>query len=308
MNTLLISLLQAVLVLLLAPLASGFSRQLRCKMHNRRGPGILQDYRDLKKYFARQDTMPPDSGAIFRWMPVVLVSCMFVVAMAVPMLTYDTYPYLSDLIAVVYLMALARFVFSLAALDSGSAYPGIGGIRELILGILVEPSLLLSLFVVALMCGTTQLGQIGLTIQSGDFTTWAALVTCAIALGFACYMELGKLPYDLAEAEQELQEGPLMEYSGPSLGMIKLGLAMKQVIMVSLFASLFVPWGIAAGTGLVSVLIGLVLWIVKLLVLIFLAGIFENSVMRVRFVKVSKQSWIAVGFAALAFAFYLIGI
>lgn len=308
MNTLLISLIQALLVLLLAPLVSGFSRQLRCKMHSRRGPGILQDYRDMKKYFTRQDTMPPASGLIFRWMPIIFVACMFVVAMAVPMLSFNTLPWISDLITIVYLMALARFIFSLAALDSGSAYPGIGGIRELILGILVEPSLLLSLFVVALMCGTTYLPAMGLATQQGGQLPLAALITCAIALAFACYMELGKLPYDLAEAEQELQEGPLMEYSGPSLSMIKAGLTMKQIIMISLFVTIFLPWGISADGSVAALIIGLLIWLIKVFTLVFIVGILENSVMRVRFAKVSHQSWIAVGFAALAFAFYLIGI
>lgn len=308
MNTLLISLIQALLVLLLAPLVSGFSRQLRCKMHNRKGPGILQDYRDMKKYFTRQDVMPPASGLIFRWMPVMFVGCMFVVAMAVPMYSYQTLPWISDLITIVYLMAFARFMFSLAALDSGSAYPGIGGIRELILGILVEPSLLLSLFVIALMCGTSHLPAMGLAMQQGAQLPLAAVITCAIALAFACYMELGKLPYDLAEAEQELQEGPLMEYSGPSLSMIKAGLAMKQIIMISLFVSIFLPWGISTDGSVVSVVLGVVFWLIKLFILVFIAGILENSVMRVRFVKVSHQSWIAVGFAALAFVFYLVGI
>ena len=110
------------------------------------------------------------------------------------------------------------------------------------MSVLIEPSMLLALFAAALVCGSTDIATMGQHIMTGAIDAPVAVILAGIAFAIACYMELGKLPFDQAEAEQELQEGPLAELSGPSLAMAKLAMSMKQVLVVAWFCAIFVPW------------------------------------------------------------------
>lgn len=306
---LLLAVFQALLLFAAAPLISGLSRTIRAKMHTRHGPGLLQDYRDILKLMKRQDVHPPASGTVFRIMPVVMLATMMAVAMGLPILTrFTPVGALGDLITIVYLFALGRFFFSLSGIDSGSSFAGIGASRELTMGVLVEPVMLLSLFVAALLAGSTNLGIIGANIAEGHVHSVTATVVAALAFAFAIYIELGKLPYDMAEAEQELQEGPLTEYSGPSLAFVKWSLSLKQTVVVAWFIGIFLPFGSAVDLTMAGLLTGLAAFAVKV-VLIFLAvGIVENSVARARFRLTPQHSWLGVGAASLAFVFYLVGL
>ncbi len=304
-----IAIIQALLVLLLAPFASGTARWMRAKMHTRRGPSIWQDYYDIAKLFKRQDVQPAESSFIHRLMPPLFMGTMLVLAMGIPMITrFSPIPVLGDIILIIYLMALPRFFFALSAIDSGDAYAGIGGARELIVGVLVEPSMMLALFVAALATGTTNVGGMGDAIATLSATSPIGVVLAGVAFGMACYIELGKLPFDMAEAEQELQEGPLQEYSGPSLAMAKMALSMKQLIVVAWFIAIFIPFGSATELTLPALGMGLVWFLVKMLIIFFACSLFENVVSRVRYKLLGHQTWTVVGIAAFAFVFCVLGI
>jgi hydrogenase-4 component C len=304
-----LAILQALLLLAAAPMLSGLSRVLRAKMHTRRGPGMLQDYRDLLKLMKRQDIRPPASGAIFQIMPVVLMAIMLLIAMGTPVITrYAPISAIGDLVTTIYLFATARFFFALSGIDSGSSFAGIGGSRELTLGILVEPMMLLALFVAALLAGSTNLGAIGNAVVTGQMHSMTATLMAALAFGFAAYIELGKLPYDMAEAEQELQEGPLTEYSGPSLALIKWSMALKQTVIVAWFIGVFLPFGSPVELSLPGVLLGIPIFAMKTVAIFLVVGIVENSVARARFRLTPQHSWLGMGVAALALVFYLVGL
>lgn len=309
LNHVLLAVFQAVVLLLAAPLVSGLARVMRAKMHNRIGPGLLQDYRDLFKLMTRQEVWPPDSGWVFRYMPAIVMVTLLVIATGTPMLTrFSPIAACGDLITTIYLFALARFFLALSGIDSGSSFAGIGASRELTVGVLVEPTMLLSLFVAALLAGSTDLGAISAAIASGHVHSMTAAVIAGLAFGFATYVELGKLPYDMAEAEQELQEGPLTEYSGPSLALLKWALALKQTIVVGWFVGLFLPFGSALELTPMAILAGLALFAVKVLVIFLAIGVVSNSVARTRFRLMPRHSWVGVGVASLAFVFYLVGL
>jgi hydrogenase-4 component C len=129
-----------------------------------------------------------------------------------------------------------------------------------------------------------------------------------VAFAFAVYIELGVLPYDMAEAEQELQEGPLTEYSGRSLAILKWCLALKQLLVVGWFAGLFLPFGSAVELTVPALVTGLVALVVKVLVVFVAVGIVSNSVARARFRLMPRHSWAGLGVASLAFVFYLVGL
>lgn len=304
----LIAILQGVLVCAVAPLFTGLSRVIRAKMHNRRGPSILQDYRDIAKLLARPETVAENSSFALRLMPVVFFAVTFMLAAGLPIFSQESpLPVFGDAITVMYALALARFFFALTGVDSSNAFAGIGSIRELLMSVLIEPSMLLALFATALIAGSTDIATMGRHIAAGDVTAPVAAVLAAIAFAVACYMELGKLPYDQAEAEQELQEGPLAELSGPSLAIAKLAMGMKQVVVVSWFCAIFVPWGEPAALGGAAVL-GAVVFLVKCLVDFAVCGLIENSVSRSRFKVLGNQTWAVVGIAVLALVFVVVGV
>ena len=212
-----------------------------------------------------------------------------------------------DLITLIYLLALFRFFFALSGLDTGSPFAGVGASRELTLGILVEPMLILSLLVLALIADSTHIEMISNTLAMGwnsPLTTVLALLAC----GFACFIEMGKIPFDVAEAEQELQEGPLTEYSGAGLALAKWGLGLKQVVMAALFVALFLPFGRAQELSLACLLTSLVVTLLKVLLIFVLASIAENTLARGRFLLIHHVTWLGFSLAALAWVFWLTGL
>ncbi|MGK3144110.1 respiratory chain complex I subunit 1 family protein [Pantoea sp. C2G6] len=302
-----LALLQAVALLALAPLFAGFSRVLRARMHNRRGPGLLQEYRDIAKLLTRQSVAPAAAGAAFRSMPWLLTGGLLVIATALPVITLvSPIGAAGDLITVIYLFALVRFVFAIAGLDTGSPFTGIGASREAVLGILVEPILLLGLWIAALVAGSTSLGAIASRVLHWPAHTSVTLLLAALACAFATYIEMGKLPFDLAEAEQELQEGPLTEYSGAALGVLKLGISLKQLVVVQLFLGLFLPFGLAGAITPLALLTATLLALAKLAIAIFIVALIENSVARLRFLNTSRTTWAGFGLAFLALVSWLV--
>lgn len=309
MNEILLAIIQPVLLLLAAPLFSGVSRVLRAKMHTRKGPSVFQDYYDLIKLFKREDVRTRDSSAPFRIMPVLFLATVLLLSMGMPMITrFCPIPALGDFIVVVYLLALPRFFFALSSIDSSGSYPGVGGIRELLASTLIEPSMIIALFAVAIATGCSNIGDMGNALASLSFTSPIAMVVAAFAFCIACYMELGKLPYDVAEAEQELQEGPLAEYSGPSLAMVKLAMSLKQIVVISMLIAIFFPFGSAVDMAPASLAFGLVVFLAKVSVVFTLCALIENTVVRVRFKLLSQHTWMVVGCSVLSLAFLVMGI
>jgi len=306
-----LGLLQALLLLLVAPLFSGFARVLRAKMHNRRGPGLLQNYRDLAKLMKRQEVVAEQAGWVFRFTPYIVMVCMLLIAAIVPVLTVRSpFGWAGDLVLVVYLYALARFFFTLSGLETGSNFGGTGARRELLISALVEPVMLLVLFVMALLARSTRLGEISAQVASGGIPYYTSVWLGMLAFAFAVFVEMGKLPFDLGEAEQELQEGPLTEYSGRSLALMKWGLYLKQVALLALFLAIFLPFGSAAPASftiqaLPGLLVAALIFLLKLTAFYFLAAIVENTMARVRFMKASSVTWAALAAAVLSFVFYL---
>jgi hydrogenase-4 component C len=126
-----------------------------------------------------------------------------------------------------------------------------------------------------------------------------------LAFAFASFVEMGKLPFDLGEAEQELQEGPLTEFSGRSLALLKWGIYMKQMVLVALFLAVFLPFGSMMTLTVPAILLAIVVFLIKVVFFYFIVGILENAMARVRFMKASAVTWAALGAAILSFVFYL---
>ncbi|EGT4510927.1 respiratory chain complex I subunit 1 family protein [Cronobacter sakazakii] len=302
MQNVIFPLLQALVLFACAPLLSGVTRVARARLHNRRGPGVLQEYRDLLKLLGRQSVAPAASGWVFRFTPYAMLAVMLTIAAALPVVTVRSpLPGAGDLITLIYLFAIARFFFAIAGLDTGSPFTGIGASREAMLGVLVEPILLLGLWVAATVAGSTHISQIAARVYEWPFAHSLTLVLALAACAFATFIEMGKLPFDLAEAEQELQEGPLSEYSGAGFALLKWGVSLKQLVVLQMFVGVFVPWGQMLTFSAGGLAIALALAVVKLLVGVLIIALFENSMARLRFNAVSRVTWTGFGLAFLAF-------
>lgn len=301
-----IAALQALLLLLAAPLFSGLARVLRAKMHSRKGPPLLQNYRDIAKLMKRQEVVAAQASWVFRAAPYVMMASMLLVALIVPVLTtISPLGMAGDLILVIYLFALPRFFLAIAGLDTGSTFASVGARRELLISALVEPVLLLVVFVLALLAGSTNLGTISSKVAAGELPFSMAFWLSLAAYAFATFIEMGKLPYDLGEAEQELQEGPLAEYSGRSLAILKWGIALKQLVLVALFLALFLPFGSMNGLAPLAALLAIFAFLAKAVLFYFIAAILENAMARTRFMNAPTAIWLALGAAVLSFVFYL---
>lgn len=302
LSQLFFALLQALLLFALAPLLSGLSRVCRARIHTRRGPGPLQEYRDLFKLLARQSVSPQAAGSVFRLMPYAFTGVMLTLAAVLPVVTpASPLPALADVISVIYLFAVARFVQVIAGLDSGSPFTGISASREATLGVLTEPILLLALWVAALIAGAPHLDAITARYMHWDQGQTLTQVLALLAAMFASFIEMGKLPFDVAEAEQELQEGVLTEYSGAGLAILKWGISLKQLVVLQLFIGVFLPFGQQAPLALAGLIA-----LAKLLLAIGLIALLENTVARLRFVAVARITWTGFGLACLALVSLLV--
>lgn len=298
----LFALIQALVLFAVAPLLSGVTRVARARLHNRRGPGVLQEYRDLFKLLGRQSVAPAASGWVFQLTPYVMVGVMLTIATALPVVTvYSPLPSLADLITLIYLFAIARFFFSIAGLDTGSPFTALGASREAMLGVLVEPILLLGLWVAAQVAGSTHISNITDTLYHWPVQRSVPLILALGACAFATFIEMGKLPFDLAEAEQELQEGPLTEYSGSGFAVLKWGISLKQLVVLQMFVGVFFPWGQMTQFSVGGLVLAMAIAVIKLLLGVLIIALFENSMARLRFCATSRITWAGFGIAFLAF-------
>ena len=229
--------------------------------------------------------------------------------MIIPILiTQSPFGWVGDMILVIYLLMVVRFFTSLSGLAAGSTFGGFGARRELLLSALVEPLMLLVLFVMALLARSTNLGAISTGIATGELPYYATVWLGMISFAFVVFVEMGKIPFDVGEAEQEIQEGALTEYSGRGLALMKWGIYMKQLVVVSLFLAVFVPFGSMTTLSVQAGLISLIVFLLKAALLYVIAAVLENAMARVRFIKAPAVTWIAFGVGLLCFAFYLVKI
>ncbi len=245
MSAIFFMIIQLVALLLIVPLFDGIARKLRAKYQSRVGPPIYQTYRDFVKLYQRRRTLPEHSSPLFRYTPYLLFACVCTMFCLLP-ITYANNSLVlgvCDIFILLYLGAMVRFLFATAGIDSGDPYAGVSSSRELMLGIYVEPVLILTLIVVMLSANSTNLAYIKELVIKGDIGYMNPSFSIAsIAFLWAMYVECGRKPYDLAEAEQELDEGLLAEYSGRDLAFIQASLIIKQFVMIGLFLSIFEPW------------------------------------------------------------------
>jgi formate hydrogenlyase subunit 4 len=304
--------LQAVQVLLLlavAPLVLGVTRKVRARLMRRVGPGVLQPYRDIWKLMHKEAVLAHNASWLYRVAPYLVFAATWVAAGLVP--TYGTnlmFSWSADLIAIVALLATARFALALAGMDVGTSFGGIGSSREMLISSLAEPAMLLVVFTVALVAGTTQLSAIATHMIEAPVGLRVSLGLALFAFALIAIAENARIPIDNPATHLELtmvHEAMVLEYSGRHLAVIEAAAALKLVLYFSLLICLFVPFGMAtADKGPAALAIGLGAWLAKLLLLALLLPVAETTVAKMRVFR--YPVFLGGAFAAAALAVFLL--
>ncbi len=258
MTNIAVGVFNILLVLLAAPLLDGVLRKVRARIHSRQGPPVLQTYYDLAKLMVKED----QSGAnnfLFNAAPVICLGSVLLAALFVPMGGVVPLGFSGDILVLVYVLTLAPIFLCLGGMASGSPYAYVGVNREIMLLMVVEPVLAVALISTAIKANSLMLAQcIDRYVSSAPEIS---LIVGAIAFFLILQPEVSKVPFDLAEAEQEIMEGPLIEYSGRKLALLKWSMYSKQIVLIGLFTGVFLPW---PGTGFLP--FGILIALVKILV------------------------------------------
>jgi formate hydrogenlyase subunit 4 len=296
---------QMLVVLALAPLLAGYVRTLKARLLGRRGPPLLQPYRDLLRLLRKEVVLAHSASWVFRVAPYIVFAATWVAAALVP--TFATgllFSYAADMIAIVALLGSARFMLALAGLDVGTSFGGIGSSREMMIASLAEPAMLMVVFTVALVAGSTQLSSIAAFMQGPDVGLRVSLALALVALVMVAIAENARIPVDNPATHLELtmvHEAMILEYSGRHLAVIELASFVKLLLYLSVIACVFAPWGIAvSGQGFAAYLAGLGAYAAKLAAGGFLLAVFETAIAKMRVFRVSDFMGAALMLGLLA--------
>jgi formate hydrogenlyase subunit 4 len=288
-----VQLIQIVLVVALAPLLTGYIRKVKARLVRRRGAAIIQPYRDLLRLM-RKDVIIPDTASwLFRVVPYLVFGGIWAAAALVPtFVTGLPFSWSADLVAIVGLLGSARFFLAIVGLDIGTAFGGIGSSREMMIASLAEPAMMMIVFTVSLLAGTTQLSSVADFMLNSHVGLRVSLGLALIALIMVGIAENARIPVDNPATHLELtmvHEAMVLEYSGRHLALIELASSLKLLLYMSLLACIFMPWGMAAPQhGVLAIAVGIASYMVKVAICGTLLALFESSVAKMRVFRVGE--------------------
>jgi len=296
---------QVLLVLFIAPLIEGIIKKVKARLQNRIGADLVQPYRDLFKYLRKDAVLAKEASWLTRTTPYLVFAIVLGSASLLPMAAvYSPLTFTGDIILLVYLFAVVRFFLAITALDSGSAFGGMGSSREMIMAAICEAALLLAVIAVLMQVGTTNLEAIVESLLTGgrdlfNYAYWLSFVAFLLVV----IVETGRIPYDNPDTHLELtmiHEAMLLEYSGRYWGLLHWALLVKQILVFTLFIDLFIPWGMAkAFTGL-AIFEGVAFYLFKVILLGIFLAVIETVYAKMRLFKVPKLLAVSMALSVLA--------
>ena len=250
---LLTQLLELAAALAAAPLFLGWINQCRAWLQNRSAPSIWLPYRGIRKLFHKDAVIAANASQLFRLAPYIIFGAMVVAAGIIPSLgTRLPFTRIADAIALVGLLATARVFISLAAMDIGTAFGTLGARREMMVGFLAEPALLMIIFVASLISSTTALPAITEHLATQTLGLYPSLAFTAVAFTMVLLAENARIPIDNPATHLELtmiHEALLLEYSARHLALMEWASALKLFNYACIGFALFIPWGVSTGQG-----------------------------------------------------------
>ncbi|MGA8055650.1 MAG: NADH-quinone oxidoreductase subunit H [Burkholderiales bacterium] len=296
--------IEVVLALLLAPLLTGWVNQCRAWLQNKSGPGLLRPYKTLQKLFAKDAVIASNASPLFRTTPYIVFGCMSLAAAIVPTLGTDLpFSAAADAIALVGLFALARVFISLAAMDIGTAFGTLGARREMMIGFLAEPALLMVLFTASLISQSTSLATIVERLAHMKLGIFPSLAFAGVAFTMVSLAENARIPIDNPATHLELtmiHEAMVLEYSSRHLALIEWASALKLFVYSCIGIAIFFPFGIAEGGDPLGLLYALPTLIFKLAIGGFLLALIEMISAKLRIFRAPEFLGAAFMLAVLA--------
>jgi formate hydrogenlyase subunit 4 len=302
------NILQAALIVLLAPLVRGAIARLKARLQRRQGASLWRPYADLLKLFRKEDLVPPSASIVFRLAPVVVFAATIAAVAFVPVLHESAlFGTTGDFIMLVYLLALGRFFLSLGALDGGSSFGGMGASREALVSTLAEAPLVLGLSSLAMLAHSVSLTAIvQWTLQEGFLQLFAVRALAFAAVALVAIAETGRIPVDNPTTHLELtmiHEAMVLEYSGPRLALVEWASSIKLHLLVALLIALFAPWGMATTLSVTGIAFALAAYLLKAALFIVAIAVVESSVAKLRMYLVPDFLGVASALAVLAVLF-----
>jgi len=303
-------LMELVTALLLAPLLTGWVNQCRAWLQNRSAPPLLQPYYMLSKLFHKDVLLAHNASTLFRAAPYIIFSCMALAAAIVPTLSTELiFAPAADAIALVGLFALARVFIALAGMDVGTAFGSLGARREMLIGFLAEPALLMVFFTASLISQSTSLATIVDTLANTEFVIYPSLAFAGVAFTMVSLAENARVPVDNPTTHLELtmiHEAMILEYSGRHLALIEWAASLKLFAYSCLGIALFLPMGIANSAGPLALVIAGFFMIVKLAIGAFVLALIETLSAKMRIFRAPEFLGTAFLLGVLAMLVHLL--
>jgi formate hydrogenlyase subunit 4 len=284
-----IAVIQVLVVPMVSPLGIGLIKKIKAKLQNRQGASVFQPYKDLWKLFHKDEIISADASWIFTYAPFIVFTVTLIIGASIPIFTTIPCAMLSsDMLVVIYSLAIGVFFIALAGMDTGSAFGGFGSSREMTLSALAEGGLVFSLLTLALLAGTTNLFQISATITAPYDKSFLPILLAFSGFFIVLLSETTRFPFDNPATHLELtmiHEAMIVEYSGKRLALMEWASANKLLIFASLGANLFFPWGIAHNPGIRALCIGVFSFSIKMIVFYSAIAVIESSIAKFRFFR-----------------------
>lgn len=284
--------LQTLLFVAGAPLLIGWVRRVKCHTQNRAAPSVFQPYRDLAKLLRKHVVLAERASWLFRSAPYVVFGATLLAAAAVPLVALKLpTAAIADVIVLVGFLALGRFFLALAGMDVGTAFGGMGSSREMMIGALAEPVMLMAVFTLSMSASTTNLSEaVAYTLGSG-LVLRPSFVFAMLGLMMVAVAETGRIPVDNPATHLELtmvHEAMILEYSGRHLAVLEWASMIKLMIYLTLIANIFLPWGIATDLSPPHIAQGIVAIVAKLALLGLILVVWETVMAKMRLFRVPQ--------------------
>lgn len=310
MSPIIIWTIQLALVPVLSPLFIGIVRKIKARFQNRRGARITQPYNDLWKLFHKDEVISEDASWIFRFAPYIIFTVTVIVGASIPLFaTLFSNNLLSDLLTIVYLLALSTFFLALAGIDVGSAFGGFGSSREMTVAALTEGGLVFSILALVFMANSTNLFTISTAISSLSLISFTPILLAFAGFVIAMLAETARFPFDNPATHLELtmiHEAMILEYSGKRLALIEWAAANKFLIFMALGVNLFFPWGLTSAVGIIAIMVALGLFILKVFLLSLFVAVLESSIAKFRFFRLPDLLFISFILSVIAISLIII--
>jgi formate hydrogenlyase subunit 4 len=273
--------LNLLFVLLISPLFISLIKKVKAYAQKRKGPPLLQTYRNFAKLFKKETVYSQNSSWIMRATPLVNIAALLVASLFVPMLFLpQPTDLVGNIILFIYLLALAKFFMALSGLDAGSTFGGMGSSREMAISALIEPVAIVVFAALAFSFKTINIPDMFRGALASNVLIDPVIVLISISLFIVLIVESARVPVDNPETHLELtmvHEAMILEQSGKNLAMMELSNAMKQLLLMGLLINILFPWGLTQSFTVQTILISLAAFLLKALVLAVVIGLFESS-------------------------------